>query len=258
MKDEWTEASPYIFSLGEVGWVVSFQSLSTCSQFVASLCILDSLFSPPSENWLHSASILDKSVKIFPHTKWSEQRVPLQWLPLSNEWITGWLQAFYFCDFVSHGTAVQPRVWTQSSTDVKSRWGLPYSPRGSAPWFLLLLWSLPLVPWLLCVSFSLTLSLYILLIQHLNPFECSSVRVSESNAKSSRRSTSLRHPRFYIAKCTHLFQPIPYSWSPLTWPELSPTRLLLFTSLLCLLLISLPIPTPTPTITPTWIEAPWS
>lgn len=149
---------------------------------------------------------------------------------------------FTFVIFVSHGTAVQPRVWTQSSMDVKSGWGLPYSPRGRAPWFLPLLWSLPLVPWLLCVSFSLTLSLYILLIQHLNPFECSSVRVSQSNAKSSRRSTSLRHPRFYIAKCTHLFQPIPCSWSPLTWPELSPTRLLLFTSLLCLFLSPPPPP----------------
>lgn len=135
----------------------------------ASLCILDALFFPQIQNWLHSVSVLENSVKspkykviwakntsqIFPFDPWVYHRVNRGLLLLCS---------------VSNGTDGQPRAWTQRWMDVKSRWVLPFSPRGSTPLFLLLLWSLPLVPWLLCLSFSLTLSLCILLIQHLNPF----------------------------------------------------------------------------------------
>lgn len=152
----------------------------------------------------------------------------------------GDLQAFYFGDFVSHGTAVQPRVWTQSSMDVKSRWVPPSSPRGSPPWVLLFLWSLAPVPWLLCLSFSLTLSLYILI-------SSAPLLMCQSQMLNPHEGLQALPPPILDGQVHSPFPPHPIFLIRFTLAWMITYQTLLFTSLLCLLLISLPTP---PTVTP--------
>lgn len=60
--------------MGRLGGLCSSDHSPYAPQFVASLSILDTLFFPGSQNWLHSASMVDNSVKSSPiQSDWSKK-----------------------------------------------------------------------------------------------------------------------------------------------------------------------------------------